>query len=189
MSANKEVFEDYLEVRRLEEESLRLNKKRKQVFLSTLALAYVVVIIVALPFLYTEIFLDSGETEDRTFLIEREIATLNEEILRLKELVRVDNAQTPSFIYLNNKIDQLETSQQSLYNSLLLKPEEVVTVRLLTEKSEFLNAQFSSLKNDFREIKEELANLRLTVIVIPLFAILGFLIKITFFNKKEENLI
>lgn len=188
MARKTETVQEYLEVKRLQDEQLRINKLRRQTTLVLVSVAYLFFVLVMFSSFRTQTFnlfgVGSAET-NRLKEIENNILILQKENETLQNTLNNVNKDSISYSFLNNKISKLEVSQNALYDSVLLKPEDVVTAKLLTEKLNLQSEQLQALKGDFRRVSDLLTQIMWTVVILPILGILGFFIREKFFNKKE----
>ncbi len=188
MRKKTEPLQEYLEFRRLQEDLMRSKKTRKQTLLLSAAILYILIILALSTFLrpQTYNFLRRDSSVDlRVEILEKQMLSLGNESESMKKILIEGGSDQLSYGFLKNKITELENSQKSLYESVLLKPEDVVTAQLLTEKLNLQNEQLTSLKDDFRRLNESLDHIMWAVIILPLLGIFGFLFKEKFLKKNE----
>lgn len=190
MAKKTEAFQEYLEVRRLQEDLVRRADTSKYVFIVSSIIIYIIVMMtlfVAFRPSTLNFFKSSSSEEERIAETEKSIALLQKDNESIKSTVSKSASNSLSYAFLSNKVDELEISQKSLYDSVLLKPEDVITARILTEKFNLQNEQFIALKADFRRVNELLTQIMWTVIIGPILAIIGFFLKEKFFKRREQS--
>ena len=189
MAKKQDIVEEYLRIKDLQRELSQKDRKQKQVFNLSLLAGYLTIIALIFSGLTTRISLPFVNKDDSEKLkiatIENRVAILEQENNALQESLKKVNQNSLSYIYLNNRISELNQVTDSLNNAVLMKPGEIVTARLLTDKHALLGEQFLSLKEDFNGLSSKVWQLFIALIIGILVTIFGDWLKEKFLSSKN----
>lgn len=187
--ARKKIFDEYLEVKRIEDSLKEKKKLQKQTFISITTAIYVVIIALLMSnfSLVSKFFTPGSKFDERIIEMEKQIDIVRKQNEILQNSISNQNPDNFQYYNISNRINNLENSQKSLSDAVLLNPNDVITARLLSEKQKILEEQFISLKDSFQGVNDNLNKLFWAAILLPLIGLVWSFVKDKFLKKNDND--